>query len=37
VGDEKGCLAPLAPDAKQFEVHFFPRHEIERTEWLVHQ
>ena len=37
VGDEQGGLAPLAPDPKQFEVHVLPRHEIERTERLIHQ
>ena len=37
MGDEEGSLASLAPDAKQFGIHFLPRHEIERTEWLVHQ
>ena len=30
-------LSPLAPDPKQFEIHILPRHEIERTERLIHQ
>src|SRR5262249_61239607 len=35
--DEERGLASLTPDAQEFKIHFFPRHQIERAEWLVHQ
>src|SRR3954463_5164784 len=37
VGDEEDGLAPLEPDALQFEVQALARHRVERAEGLVHE